>query len=511
MVLAGRISRRAVRIAAVVVAGLVVALLGLGCASSTPARQEFVELRTRSFHLTSSLSEEETREFARRLEFFHAGVLLLLGLDEEATPGVPTPVLLFDDRSFGRPFALNNDAAYLLDAVDAPVLVFRSARDFTARATPDLRHRYAHRVLRDHSREERPLWYEEGVAQLARTLEEVGDGVRIGRVDGELTRLVLDWRREDLLSVLQRTDLSGATRLQRELFDAQVWSIAHTLEFSGRAGSASDSLLDRYREALDSKDAAVREEAFDAIGLSPAALVARIYRHLEARQSRVRVIEPRGYDPRRVTLAPISRAESRTRLGELALSIDRPELAARHFELALEDEPDHLRARIGHVEATARQGTLGSVEEMFEILALAPDAPGALQVAAGDAARAIARASVDPAVRSRARDLARERYAAVLAGAEPSARAQLGMALSYLEIEGEDAAASLEWIEAARRIRAGSLRLELALAEAEARTGAVRSAQIRARNVVSRTHDVYLERSARDLLDRIGGGSGDGS
>jgi hypothetical protein len=148
---------------------------------------------------------------------------------------------------------------------------------------------------------------------------------------------------------------------------------------------------------------------------------------------------------------------------------------------------------------------------MFEILALAPNAPGALQVAAGDAARAIARASVDPAVRSRARDLARERYAAVLAGAEPSARAQLGMALSYLEIEGEDAAASLEWIEAARRIRAGSLRLELALAEAEARTGAVRSAQIRARNVVSRTHDVYLERSARDLLDRIGGGSGDGS
>ncbi len=499
-------SRSGAQRGAMLLLGLAGLALGAGCAARSPDRQTFVEVRTRNFQLTSSLSEEQTREFARRLEFFHAGVLLLLGLEDAPPPAEPTPVLLFDDRSFGRPFAVEDDAAYLIDAVAAPVFVFRSARDFSARATPALRHRYAHRVLRDLSPRERPLWYEEGVAQLARTVEELGEGVRIGRVDGAFSARLLDWRRDDLQPVLQRSDVSDRTPQQRALFEAQTWGIAHTLEFSGGAGSGSDSLLDRYRAALDAKDAATREDPLAAIGLSPEALAARMVRHLEAGQTRVRELEPRGYDPRRITLTPLSRAESRTRLGELALAIDRPELAARHFELALADEPEHLRARIGRVEAAARSGEPGDVEAHFEVLALAEAGPPALQLAAGDAALAIARAATEPALRARARDFARARHAAVLAGPAPSARAPFGMARSYLEIEGEDPAGSLPWLEAARARRAGSLVLELRLAEVDARTGATRSAQIRARNVVSRTHDAGLERAARALIERAGGG-----
>jgi hypothetical protein len=75
------------------------------------------------------------------------------------------------------------------------------------------------------------------------------------------------------------------------------------------------------------------------------------------------------------------------------------------------------------------------------------------------------------------------------------------MALSYLDVPGEDPAGAVEWIEAARKSRGGSLLLELALAQAEIGSGAERSGRIRARNVISRTHALALEREARALLD----------
>ncbi len=485
--------------------GVSLSLSMAGCASRSPHHQEFVELRTRNFLVTSSLSPDKTLEFARSLEYFHAGVLALLGLPEDAPVASPTPVYIFDDRSLGRPFSVEQEAAYLLDEVEAPVLVFRGARDFTARATPDLRHRYAHRVLRDHARVERPLWYEEGAAQLARTVEEVGEGVRIGRVDSDLAQIVLDWRRGELVSAMQRFDVSDETRAERTLFEAQAWAIAHTLEFSGPVGSGSSTPLDAYRRALDSRSEAQPERAFSEIGLSREALEKRIYRHLEARESRVRVLEPRGYDPRRISVVPISRAESRSRLGELALLLDRADLAADYFERALEDVPDHPRARVGLACASAMGGDPaldGSLlEALDEVMARPSDPPVALQIAAGDAARAIAAVSTAPELRSKALAFARARYAEALRDPSPSARAEMGMALSYLEVAGEDPAGAVEWIEAARKRRGGSLLLELRLAQSEAKSGAERSAQIRARNVISRSHDLALERAARALLE----------
>jgi tetratricopeptide (TPR) repeat protein len=300
---------------------------------------------------------------------------------------------------------------------------------------------------------------------------------------------------------MQRSDLSDETRPQRALFEAQAWAIAHTLEFSGPPGTGSTTLLDAYRQALDSREAVDQERAFSAIGLSREALETRIYRHLEARQSRVRVLDPRGFDPRQISVVPIPRAESRARLGELALLLDRADLAADHFERALDDDPDHARARVGLAFASAMAGDTAFDDSILETLAIPSDSPSALQVAAGDAARAIAAASPAPELRSKALALARARYADALRGPSPSARAEMGMALTYLDVAGEDPAGAVEWIEAARKSRGGSLLLELRLAQAEVASGAERLGRIRARNVISRTHALAIEREARALLD----------
>lgn len=483
--------------------GLVVAGLLGGCATRSPDRQEFVELRTGNFILTSSLSPDSTIEFALQLELFYAGVRALIGLPDDPDPTLLTPVYVFDDRSPGRPFAVENEAAYLLDDVEAPILVFRGGRDFAARATPDLRHRYAHRVLRDHAKQERPLWYEEGVAQLARTLDETSKGVVVGRIAPELQRSVLDWRRGDLLGSLQRSDLSDATPPERLRFEAQTWAIAHTLEFEDRPASGSPTPLSAYRHALDAPDAATRDGAFAALDVSPDALEKRIYEHLEQRRTKVRLLEIRGLQMNRWKPASLSLSESRARLGELALRLERPELALEYFERALDGDPQHAAARIGRSVAAARLGQPEVVYSTFATTQLQSDAPSALSVAAGDAYRAVAEGSDSPERRRAALAAARARYGEALAGAQPAVRAALGMALTHLDVEGGDPAEALEWLARVRKLRPGSLALELFIARAEAASGQARLARIRARNVVSRTHDRALEDAARALIESL--------
>ena len=485
--------------------GLVAALLtaGLvsGCASRSPYRQEFVELRTGNFLLPSSLSPEATMEFAVQLELFHAGVRVLLGLADESANATPTPVYIFDDRSLGRPFAVENEAAYLLDEVDAPILVFRGGRDFAARATPDLRHRYAHRVLRDHAKTERPLWYEEGVAQLARTIEETNRGFVLGRLAPEWKASVLDWRTGELVGSLQRADLSEATASERMRFEAQTWAIAHTLAFGDGLASGSPNPLAAYRADLDAPDAATRDQALDVIGLSSAALEKKVYEHLEQPRPKARLHELHGLQTSRWKPVALSLAESRARLGELALRIERPDLALEYFDRALEKDPKHAAARIGRAIAAAKLGKPEVALTLFESWQLPPDAPSALRVAAGDAHLAVAEGSDSPERRRDGLAAARARYAEALAGSQPAVRAALGMALTHLAVAGENPAEALVWLERVRASQPGSLTLELWIARAEAASSQPRLAQIRARNVVSRTHDRALEKAARDLIE----------
>ncbi|MFO0688178.1 MAG: hypothetical protein U0900_05680 [Myxococcota bacterium] len=491
-------------LALALLAGLAAAWLA-GCATRSPARQEYVEVRTENFVVTSSLEPDETLEFVRNLEFFHAGLRALLGQEHEIVRLAPTPVYVFDDRSFGRPFAVRTQTAYLVDAVEAPVLVFRGGRDFAARATPELRQRYAQRMLRDRAPVERPLWYEEGVSQLARTMDETPKGSRVGGIVPEFKLAVLTWKNAELLASLNRADLSEETRPERERYSARCWAIAHTLEFAGSPASATQTRLDAYRRALDSSGPDQLDRALEATGLDPEALQKEIYKHLEARRPKVRLVELRGFDFDRLKAVPLSSAESKARLGELALLIDKVDLAEEHFELALKADPKNPRARIGRAVVAARSGDADVVEATFRSLELLADAPAEYHAAAGDAHLALARATDSVRARRDALALARESFEQGARGPTPSARAQLGMARTYVEVEGENAGEAIAWIDAARKTRPGSLELELWQARAEIGMGESRLARVRLRNVVSRTHDLDQEDAARALIESVGG------
>jgi len=99
--------------------------------------------------------------------------------------------------------------------------------------------------------------------------------------------------------------------------------------------------------------------------------------------------------------------------------------------------------------------------------------------------------------------LARALYERALEDPAFGARAAFGLAQLALEVPGADVSEAERWIEVARGKRGGSLALDLAFAEFESRTGAVRSARIRARHVVTRSPDALEREAARALLESL--------
>lgn len=490
--------------------------LAAGCATTSPFNQGFFELETPHFSLMSSLGESATIELARNLEFFHAGVVDAVGLagEPESGPGgrpaMPrTQVFAFDDRSVERPFAVRGEPTQILNRPEGMIWVFRAGRSFDARASDFVRHEYAHQLIRDRSPTQRPLWYEEGVAQMAGTVEEAMDGVRIGRMIAAHRQLLLGWRRSTLAAKMRKSNLANDSDPERRLFEAQTWAIAHTLRFADDAPNTGDSALDRYRRTLDEGSPRASEKARDGLGMSDEVLTERVYQHMDRKRLRVRLVKVEGWEPDKLRPQPLSLAAGRARLASLALELGRPGLAEEYFERALGEDPNYSVAQAGLAVVAAWEDRGEALDE-FASAALAsnPQDPEihrrlgmAYQLAAqsakegGERERRIvqARAALEEVLRTQPRNV--------------EARIRMGR-IELIEAEGrgakerfEGAQRATEWFEAAGVLRPGSLMIELEKARAEQLAGFGRAAELRAEDVISRTHSKELEGEARALLE----------
>lgn len=491
------------------------ACLAMACATVSPFNQDFVELETPHFVLTSSLGEAATIELARNLEFFHAGVVDAMGLagGPEAESSGPaamprTRVFAFDDRSVERPFAVRGEPTHILDQPEGMVWIFRAGRSFDERVSVEVRHQYAHQLLRDRSPSPRPLWYEEGVAQLAGTVEEAAGGVRIGRMVEAHRALLLDWRRNSLAAKMRKSNLSNETSPERRLFEAQSWAIAHTLRFAGDEPNSGDSALDQYRRALDEGGARAAENARKVLGVSDAILTERIYQHLERKRLRVRLVSVSGWDPEKVRTVQLSRAEGRARLGFLGLALGRPALAEEYFERALSEDSNHLLAQAGLAVVAAGEGRSEGLDQFAsKTLAFGSEDP-ALQRHLGMAYQLLAQRAQGDAEREQRIENARDTLRQVLVALPRDVEARLKMGqLELFEGQGgtaserfEHAQRALEWFEAASALRPGALGIELEKARAEQAAGLTRAAEVRANEVISRSHSTALVAEARAIL-----------
>ena len=477
-----------------------------GCASTSAFNQNFVEVRTPNFHITSSLGDGPTRDLVRDLEVFHAGVLFALGLDKEDRSAPATLVLAFDGRGAIRPFAVRGAAAYLVPATDAPLLVVRTTGGFRTRVDSELRHRYAHRVLRDRSLARLPVWYEEGRSQIARTVRVYPLGAEVGRIDPDFRARLLDWRRSDWREVLAVRDLSAELTPARERFAVRAWALLHMLLFD-RSYRGNTAVLDSVRRAFEAGDAGSLADRVADFG-SNDELKARVYAHLERDEHRVGRMRVEGIPSADLVLSRLRPEIARDRLGGLALALGRPQVAREYFERALEVASDDPSALAGLALATARASESEETEALIKRAGSVAKGDADALARLGHAFVALAEGSESSDVRGDRLDSARQMFDASLTVDENHISALIGMGKSFLSSGGregtaEDSERARKSFERVKRLRPGALEVDLLLARAAHQSRRPRTALPYLGEVLSRSHSTELRNRAKQLFDSI--------
>ncbi len=460
--------------------GLVLAVAA--CAGVPPERAAWLELRTENFDVVCGLPVALCRELAADAERFRSAVAQLSGrpIPPAATR---TRILAFDGRGFRRPFLVDGERGYFLPDPGGPLLVLRAGRGWRGDAGAALQHDFAHQLLRSQG-ELRPLWVEEGLAQVASRVELLDDRTVLG-ADHPRHRSALRGRAaRSLRDTREAVDLSTWSEPARRRFEAESWGIVHHLLF-GQRQPAEPS-------AARPPDALERPLPDDR---TLAAAVNELARDDEIATAHLSTDAPASAIP---VARPMARTTGLTRMGQLAVALERPELARRYLEYVLVLEPANAAAHAGLAVAAGMQKDWSLAEEYSErALVLAPDDADALLAAARVG---LARAAGPGAPGSGAgldQAVAWLRRCVEVGPERAECQARLAAALL---VSGGDLDAALLHAERAASLLPGSLENRLLVAEVLARQGQIDRARALAIEVASRSHRPASVRAAQALL-----------
>ena len=457
------------------ISGFALCLALAGCISTPLDERDWVRVQTEHYDVWSSLAPDDSVRLASDLEQFRAATAYLA---REAIPGpaVPTRVFAFDDRGIGRPFSHESKRAYLLPRQPGDVIVLRTGGGW-GDAWTAFKLEYARHLLWNASPDALPPWLDEGLPQLASTVESLEDGARAGAPPAHHLRELRDNQWVSFDRLLGDADLRGWSGLEHEILAAESWALCHYLTFSGDSKVVPDDALARYRARVTAGDEpglAARAEFGDLGRLQHE--VWRVIRGTDFIEGNLR-LDRNG----RVSGRAVSQQEVLEQLGGLAIAIGKQKLAADFLEDAQELGPVSASALASWGDVLESNGDRAGADTRYEAaLAAAPGDP-LIHARFANLLRARAENAGDPAQRAELARLARSHYAQSLEQNDRLAESHAGLAATYL-LDGEDPAGALAHARTARTLLPGdaeigllSARLELALGDREvARRAAIR-------------------------------------
>lgn len=375
---------------------------------STGAADGWVRVRSPRFEVLSDAGEAPAREAARRLERLR-GVLLQLFPPRE---GVERPITLLVLGSRTR-FSDLAPRASDGEAVLAGFFQGGSERDYAVlHLSPDrprpfeaAEHEYAHLVL-NVSLPAQPVWVAEGLADVLSdaVLDRREARLGAGRPEYEALASERSGLSLERLLVVGYDSPEYQGRAGTEALYARSWALVRwVIHRQGLPGLRS------FLEALveGAEPVVAFSERFGSLTEAEATLSDVPLGPL------LRVAVDGRPEPSLEVDVPTA-ADVEQRLGDLLLHEGRAKAARRHFERALEADPDHVPTRISFGGLLVRQGEWDAAREHLEaVLAARPDDPLALL---GDARLRVGRA--------------REQGVALSPEAEEQVVAQLETALS---------------------------------------------------------------------------------
>ena len=162
---------------------IVLASLAAHALALPSPRQDWIEVRTQNFTLSSAVSEKATLRIAEDLEKLRSVLGTATAL--ELRSSVPTHIYVFkNDRAFtpykplfnGRPIELGG---LYLDRTQANYILINNSANVSPREL--IYHEYTHYVL-NNTLEFIPTWLNEGMAEYYSTFETSGDKASIGKI-----------------------------------------------------------------------------------------------------------------------------------------------------------------------------------------------------------------------------------------------------------------------------------------------------------------------------------------
>lgn len=481
------------------------AVLTTSCAKPPIDVNDWLELHTRHFSITSALGSEETIQLAEDLENFRAGIEFLLG-ETLSAPPIRTRVYAFDGRTVVRPFDQGGASGYSLPSLDGTLIVLRTGGGWRRDATDTLRLEYTRFLLRNREGLNLPLWYDEGFGLFASTLKVKDDRIDVGLPRPDYIVRLRDRLELSLTRLIQLQDLTGLGIREREIFDAESWAFVHYLTFqTGRPGQAQHRFA-RYFDLIG-QGASYPRALEQAFGQGTDSLERALAKYVRERSFEAMEVKMTGRDEIRIATPqrlPTTRALSR--LGWLAIQLERPRQAREYFRSALSLDPRNASAVSG-LGAAARidEKWQNAAHHNARALDLSPKDPLVqLEIGRYHAARAAKETGSESQIGELER--AREHFETSLSefSTNPEAYARLGM--TYL-MQGQEPEKAVKLLQKAQLLLPSSLEIELLRARVELALGHSSNARYLATSVASRTLESRIGREAQNLLDEIGGRS----
>lgn len=315
-------------------------------AHAPQSREIWRSIRTNNLFLVGNAEEEDLRQVAVWLEFFHSAFGQLtsrLTLDSS----VPTTVIVFkDDASFlpfkplyqGRPA---NVAGYFQSGQDMNYIAMSMERGEAGDRGPfsTAFHEYVHLHLLSNFSSV-PLWLNEGLAEFYGSISHANGEAVLGATFPHYVRLL---RSEQLLPLSTLFSVGGDSAHYNEqdksgLFYAQSWGLVHYLMMGGSVGRQQQ--FKHFLNLVSSGDSTAKaiEDAF-GVNLETLDKDFREYvrRGVFPSQRVSGVAGAQAYIAMQRT--SVSEGEANFYLGDLLLHIHREEDAEKYFKRAISLDP----------------------------------------------------------------------------------------------------------------------------------------------------------------------------
>lgn len=318
---------------------LIAFILALAPLQTASAKDTWISVRSKNFHLVGNASEKDIRRIGIHLEQFR-DVLSRLIANVKAVSSVPITVVVFKSDNSFKPFRPPSAAAYFQSGEDVNYIALTSER-MEENPYAAIFHEYVHFLVKNNT-ENVPLWFNEGLAEYYSSFD-IMDGdkkVMIGKPISNHVHFLREQKMlplETLFAVTHNSPIYNE-RSKQGVFYAQAWALVHYL-LLGNEGKRTP----QFKQFLNLLASNMEVEAAfnQAFQTDFKTLEKELKQYIGRRTYPVSVTtfnEKLAFDTE-MKSAPMTEAEGQFYLGDLLLHTSELDRAEKHLQQAIKLDP----------------------------------------------------------------------------------------------------------------------------------------------------------------------------